>query len=223
MIGSDARKIDWKSSAKTGLPHVKLFYQEREAHITLCALITGSLLFGGKKETFLSTLAHLGYATIKEGHQLSSIMIETDQISTLPTTKKQHGVAHFIKKVSSVNYYAQNLSTTSLAKRLTPHLHKKSLIILVGDFLGEFELSHLTQRDAAVVFIIRDSFEEHPRPLGEGEFEDPQTEEKASFYFGKKAADSYKKHYHDNDQKLFKHLNALGIPYYKIVAKSATI
>ena len=94
--------------------------------------------------------------------------------------------------------------------------------MVYGDFLGDFDLSLLSKRDAVVVFIIRDSFEENPVALGEGEFEDPETKERVSFYFGKEAATAYKKRYHDNDQKLFKELNKLGIPYHKIVAKNDT-
>ena len=215
--GENAKKIDWKSTAKTGTPHVKLFYEEREANVVLSALLSGSLLFKTKKEKLLEIVAQLGFETLKYKNTLAPLFISQDQEAYLPSSKNPASISHFLHKIDAIPLENTRLDLTSLPQKIDKHIKKKSLIILVGDFLGEIDLRLLAQKHALYLIIIRDSFEEHPTLLGDGAFTDPESGEHASFYFGKSAQKAYAKAYHDNDQKLFKHLRSLGIPYDKVV------
>jgi uncharacterized protein (DUF58 family) len=217
MLGEDARKIDWKSMAKTGTPHVKLFFEEREVSVVLVALLSGSLLFKNKKEKLLKTCASLGYGTLKLSNKLTPMIYDT-KVTTYPSSKKLHSIEHFIKEVEKVELYKKEVDFKNLSNVLHPKIRQKSLLILVGDFLGDVNLSLLANRHEIVVVIIRSSFEENPQALGDGEFTDPQTAESASFYFGKSARDAYAKRYEQNDAKLLKHLRLLGISYVKVVS-----
>ncbi len=215
--GENAKKIDWKSTAKTGQAHVKLFYEEHEANIVICALLSGSLLFKKKKETLIRVTDQLSREALKQKNNLTPIMISQEQQLFLPSSKALGSVTHFLKKIKETPLENTQLAWQHIATPIYKHVDKKSLIILVGDFLGEVDLRLLARKHALFVLIIRDSFEEHPSRLGEGEFLDPESGEKASFYFGKKAQKAWRDRYHENDQKLFKHLHALGIPYNKVV------
>jgi uncharacterized protein (DUF58 family) len=211
MLGEDSRKIDWKSTAKTGEPHVKLFFEEREVNVALVALMSGSLLFRDKKETLFEVCSLLGYGSLKMQNRLTPVMLD-EKVTLYPTSKKLHSIEHFIKELDKVELYKKSVDLKNL------NLKQKSLVILVGDFLGEFDLSLLANRHEVFVVIIRERFEENPEVLGDGEFTDPVSGESAEFYFGKSARDAYVKRYKQNDAKLLKHLRQLGISYMKVVS-----
>lgn len=185
--------------------------------IALCALMSGSLLFEKKKESLLEVCAQLGFQTLKSNNILTPIMIAQEEALYLPPSKKLHAIEHFIKKINTVELQNSSLEDSDIAIQINKHLVKKSFVILVGDFLGDFNFTLLAKRHEVHLIMIRDSFEENPTSLGEGSFVDPQSGENAEFYFGKSARDAYAARYHDNDTKLFKHLNSLGISYQKII------
>jgi len=213
MLGEDARKIDWKSTAKTGKPHVKLYFEEKEINVVVCALLSGSLLFGDKKLSLIEICSSLGYSTLKLSNKLTPVIV-SDTMLVMKGSKKLQSVEHFIQEIEKIELYKKSVDLTHINLKLK----QKSMVILVGDFLGEVDLSLLSSRHEVFVIIIRDSFEENPSILGEGEFIDPVSGEVAEFYFGKSARESYAKKYKENDEKLYKHLHHLGISYMKIIA-----
>ena len=46
QFGDDVRNIDWNVTARTNLPHVKVFEEERELTMLLMVDISGSEMFG---------------------------------------------------------------------------------------------------------------------------------------------------------------------------------
>ena len=49
--GDEIRTIDWNVTARTGVPHVKRFVEERERIVYLCVDVSGSQQFGTKQYT----------------------------------------------------------------------------------------------------------------------------------------------------------------------------
>ena len=213
MLGEDARKIDWKSTAKTGEPHVKIFFEEREVNVVLCAMMSGSLLFRDKKACLLEVCSLLGFGALKMSNKLTPVMISDDETLFLQPSKKLQSIEHFIYKLDAVELYKKNVDLQNLNLKIK----QRSFVILVGDFLGDIDVSLLASRHELFVVIVRERFEENPDILGDGEFTDPDSGESSEFYFGKSARDAYAKKYRENDQKLYKHLGALGVSYVKIV------
>ena len=183
----------------------------------ICALLNGSLLFKEKHQKLLETIAYLGFDALKNHNILTPIMISQEETKVLPASKNPASIAHFLQQINTRSLKEKKNPLENLAKKLHSKIKKKSLIIFVGDFLGEVDLTLLSQRHELFIIIIRDSFEENPHTLGEGEFSDLESGESADFYFGKKAKEAYAKAYHDNDKKLFKHLHAIGAHYAKVV------
>ncbi len=54
--GDDVRNIDWNVTARTNIPHVKNFKEERELTVMLLVDISGSSGFGSTKPTTPSSL-----------------------------------------------------------------------------------------------------------------------------------------------------------------------
>ena len=58
--GDEIRSIDWNVTARTGVPHVKKFTEERELTITLMIDISGSGDFGSADRSKREMMAELG-------------------------------------------------------------------------------------------------------------------------------------------------------------------
>ena len=191
--------------------------EEKEANIAVVALLSGSLLFKTKKQKLLETVALFSFSTIKYANALTPIMISQDETVFLPPTKKLAAVSHFLHKIDAVSLEGKSNVLENLSQKIHARIKKKSLIILIGDFLGEVDLRLLAKKHDLFVLIIRDRFEENPSALGYGEYHDPESSEKAHFYFGKSAKEAYATRYKENDKALFSHCNMLNIAYDKVV------
>ncbi len=192
---------------------MKIFFEEKEVNVVLCALMSGSLLFRDKKECLLEVCSLLGFSALKMSNRLTPVILSNDETLLFQPSKKLQSIEHFIHKLDKVSLYKKSVDLQNLKLKLK----QKSLVILVGDFLGDIDLSLLSNRHELFVVIVRERFEENPEILGDGEFTDPESGESSEFYFGKSARDAYAKKYKENDQKLYKHLGALGISHVKIV------
>lgn len=49
VAGDDVRNIDWRVTARSGSPHLKLFKEERERQVILCVDMNSAMRFGTKK------------------------------------------------------------------------------------------------------------------------------------------------------------------------------
>lgn len=58
--GDDIRTIDWNVTARTGIPHIKKFTEERELTIMLMIDISGSGEFGSSTSSKRELMAELG-------------------------------------------------------------------------------------------------------------------------------------------------------------------
>src|SRR5512143_2345965 len=54
--GDDVRNIDWRVTARRGLPHTKLFREERERPVWLLADLHAGLYFGSRRQLKSSLL-----------------------------------------------------------------------------------------------------------------------------------------------------------------------
>ena len=72
--GDDVRNIDWRVTARTGRPHIKLFTEERERSVLICTDVNHTMRFG-TRGTFKSiqaaqAAALLGWAASRENNRV---------------------------------------------------------------------------------------------------------------------------------------------------------
>lgn len=78
VAGDDIRKIDWRVTARSGKPHIKLFREERERKVILCHDLGKSMCFG-TRGTFKSVqAAHvtalLGWCALANGNMVGGCL-----------------------------------------------------------------------------------------------------------------------------------------------------
>ncbi|PIF04429.1 MAG: DUF58 domain-containing protein [Arcobacter sp.] len=219
--GEDIRKIDWIISAKLQKPYVKVFYTQRELEINIIPILTGSTYFGTtklKKDLITEICSILGYIATAQGDSYRSFIANETSILNTKQTKQIHGVQRMVEKINSYDPIAKIANYENITQTLNKQIRKKSLLFLIGDFFNcdNLNLKILSKKHEVVVIIIRDKFEEAPKPLGSVNFIDPSTSGVFEGDLNKSLVDNYKQKVKKNDYKLYEQLKQSGIEFTKI-------
>jgi uncharacterized protein (DUF58 family) len=213
IYGEDAKKIDWKISAKFQKPYVKEFEEERELNIMVCILSSGSLHFGSrqlKSETISQIVALLGFSAIKYDNKFSVILYENRPIFHTKPTKTQNGVTLCVEMVYNYDFLGKNYDFSFIEYL---NKFKKSILFLIGDF---YQYPRLNLKHETYLIWIRDIFEENPKEMGEIDLIDPIALKEIHTNLNKKSVEEIKAKILKNDQKFIEYLKKEKIPFTKI-------
>jgi uncharacterized protein (DUF58 family) len=154
----DAKRIDWKISAKMNKPYVKVFEEERELNIIITILVSGNLHFGSiklKSELIAEIVEILSYIATNENDRVTLIFAQQNPIILKPSKSKKI-VYSYVEKVLNFNYlgkdYPKNIDFLNKLK--------KGILFLIGDF---HKIPNLTLKHETYAIIVRDFLEEYPK------------------------------------------------------------
>jgi uncharacterized protein (DUF58 family) len=219
VFGDDVRKIDWKTTAKAGKPYIKIYYEERELNVVVSTLLSGSTFFGVSKpmyEYMIETLAILGYSAVKNRDLFSHILYADKMYRRTKPSKKVYAVNKEIEEVLKFEVLGKPANTKGWISDLNKYVKKKSLLIMVGDFIGDYNLSILAKKHDLILIIVRDYFIEHLKPMGEITLIDPAYLDSFRGNVDEETIKVYKESLIANDKKLYKHIREIGARVAKI-------
>ncbi len=107
QAGDDIRSIDWRVTARTQVPHTKLYREERERPVFLLVDQRASLFFGSR-QCFKSVLAchlaaTLGWAALAQGDRIGALVCgDLEQRDIRPRAGK-HGQLALIQQLLAFN------------------------------------------------------------------------------------------------------------------------
>ncbi|NKB46587.1 MAG: DUF58 domain-containing protein, partial [Legionellales bacterium] len=110
QAGDDIRTMDWRVTARTNKPHIKLYHEERERPVLLLVDFRPAMFFG-TRVTFKSVIAAkvaalLGWAAIANGDRLGGVVFSgKDHVELRPRTR-QHGTSPFLLEL----FFSSHLS-----------------------------------------------------------------------------------------------------------------
>lgn len=138
--GDDVRMIDWNVTARSGVPHVKRFVEERELTVMLVVDMSGSGAFGSvaklKNETAAELCAVIAFAAVRS-HDRVGLLIHTDQVELfIPPKKGRNHVLRVIREL--LEFTPRPGAGTDMAGalgHLRGILKKKSVVFVVSDFM----------------------------------------------------------------------------------------
>ncbi|MEO1924063.1 MAG: DUF58 domain-containing protein [Nautiliaceae bacterium] len=214
VYGEDAKKIDWKISAKFQKPFVKEFEEDRELNILICILANGSFHFGSyrlKTELIAEITALLGFSAVKYDDKVSLIIYEKKPLFHSKPTKNIKSIPVLIEKTASFEYLKKeyNFSFIDYLNKF-----KKSILFLIGDFYSHPPIKKL--KHETFLIWIRDKFEENPKELGEIELIDPLNLKKIHTVFSKENIKEYEKKIKEKDSEFIAYLKKEKIKFTKI-------
>jgi len=218
-FGDDVRKIDWKVTAKKQKPYIKIFKEEKELNIVIVSLLGGSVYFGSKalkQDVIAELFALLAFSSVKNSDKFSSVIFTDKEERFTKPTKKIFGVYKGVEEVLKFNPLGKKVDFEKLVSYLRKRIKRRSLIFLLGDFIGDMDLSLLAKKHEVFAFIVRDKLEENPPEFGFMHIMDPETGKIVQMDMDKSAIKSYKKMIVKNDAKLHKHFIKNRIRFTKV-------
>ena len=180
--GDDIKLIDWNVTARSNLPHIKIFEEERELTVYLIVDISKSGDFGTlekyKNEIATEIAAVLGFSAIKNNDKVGLIMF-SDKIEKYVPPKK--GKSHVLRVVRELLYHkseGQNTSIHNAVDFLLKVAKRKSVVFLISDYIdnGYWKSLKIANRKHDLIGIkVSDIAESLIPNLGLLKIHDPET------------------------------------------------
>src|SRR5437868_322399 len=137
--GDDIRTIDWNVTARTGIPHVKRFTEERELTVMLLVDTSRSTHFGSvrllKSEMAAELAALFAFSAITNNDKVGLVMF-SDQIELALRPKK--GNRHVLRVIREVLSFEPRGHGTNIAAALEHLSHvteRRCVVFVISDFL----------------------------------------------------------------------------------------
>jgi len=141
--GDDVRTIDWRVTARRGIPHVRQFVEERDLPVVLVIDISASGHFNpGRRSTHLSACevaAALTFAAVRTNDRVSMLLVSDKVEKIIPSGS---GLRHAVRLLEQLLSHTPESRGTDISAAL--------------------ESVDRTVRDHAVVFVLSD-FEQKVR------------------------------------------------------------
>jgi len=217
--GDDVRKIDWKTTAKLGKPFIKIYTEERELNIVTAVMMGGSSYFGTvrqKSEVMSELVAILGLSAVKNSDLFTNVIFADKLYNMGKPNKKFFAVQEAITQLENFEMLGKESNYQAFTDFLYKRLKRKSLLIIIADFVGQINLALLSKKHDVITLIVRDKFEENPSELGYIRLLDMEKHQSFEGTFGASELDAYQKALEENDKILYAHLKKNAVRYTKI-------
>jgi uncharacterized protein (DUF58 family) len=181
VAGDDIRAMDWKVTARTGVPHTKVFQEERERPILIWTDLRPEMFFatrGRFKSVMAAEIASvLVWKSWLDGDRAGGMVIGANQHIEIRPARSKAKILHLLQHLAD---YSQALVvggtqsdradvSESLAqswKRLRRVTSVGSQVYIISDFRGlddeaEKQLLSVGRHAAITLIQISDPFEQH--------------------------------------------------------------
>ncbi|WP_458628427.1 DUF58 domain-containing protein [Winogradskyella sp. PC D3.3] len=141
QFGDDVRNIDWNVTARTNLPHIKVFEEERELTMMLMVDVSGSEMFGTKNqfknEIVTEIAATLAFSATQNNDKIGLILF-SDQIELyIPPKKGRSHVLRIIRELIEFSPKSKKTDVAEAFKFLSNVMKKKAIVFVLSDFLAD--------------------------------------------------------------------------------------
>jgi uncharacterized protein (DUF58 family) len=185
--GDDVRTIDWNVTARTGVPYIKRFAEERELTVLFMVDVSGSQGYGSrnrsKMELAAEVTALLALTAIRNQDKIGLMLFSDRIVKYIPPRKGRDSVMRLVREVLAAEDEAEGGTDIAAALKFLSGVQKRrAVVFLVSDFLADadgFEqLLRATARRHDVVCVpVEDPAERELPDVGLVELEDSETGE----------------------------------------------
>jgi uncharacterized protein (DUF58 family) len=225
--GDDIRLIDWNVTARSNVPFIKIFEEERELTVYLVVDISASGDFGSnqkfKKELGAEIAAVLGFSAIKNNDKVG-VLLFTDIIEKYIIPKK--GKGHILRIIQELLNNSPKREKTSLKVAfdyLLKVAKRKSVVFFISDFidLNYWDSLKIVNRKHDLIGIhLYDEVEYNLPDIGLVKVQDPES--KDSFWIdssNKSVRKTLRDHLILEKEKLMQNAKKIGFDIISISTK----
>ena len=169
LPGDDVRAIDWNVTARSGVPHVKEFVEERDLTILVAVDVSGSMAFGSidwRKIDIAAELAAVFAFSAVQNSDRVGLLLFADTVRTFLPPRRGRSHAQVIVR-GAVDAAMRGCSGSANFETAVMFLDrvavKRAVVVVISDFLdSDFEkpLRRLNRRHDVVAITLGDPREE---------------------------------------------------------------
>ena len=141
--GDEVRDIDWNVTARSGVPFVKRFREERELTVLFLVDISASGVFGSlersKMELAVEVAALLMFSALKNNDKVGLLLFCDEVLKYLPPRKGKASVLRFIRELVAARPVARETRIDRALEFLNRVQRRKAVVFLISDFLGSHD------------------------------------------------------------------------------------
>jgi uncharacterized protein (DUF58 family) len=178
QAGDEIRHMEWRITARTGKPHIKLYQEERERPVVMMTDFNPSMYFGTRvafKTVVAAQLAALlAWTVVKQGDRVGGFLFSATSHNEFMPRSREAGVLPFLAGLSQYTRDRTQNSTALLGRSLSYALQRVrrvakpgSTVVLISDFYNldkdsEQHLSRLCSHNNVLAYHICDPLEIAP-------------------------------------------------------------
>ena len=148
LPGDDIRNVDWRATARSGKPHVRVYTEERDRPVWMIVNQRQSMFFGSrqcmKSVTAAEATALAAWRVLGAGDRVGAMVFDDVDIVTIRPQRSRNQVMRVLGAVVEKNHrlHADNGQTANppiineALRRLLPLARHDCLICIIGDGSG---------------------------------------------------------------------------------------
>ena len=173
LPGDDIRSIDWKATARTGSPHVRVFTEERDRPALLVVDQRMSMFFGSrlnmKSVTAAEAAAIAAFRILEAGDRVGGIVFDDDEQIEIKPKRSRRAVYALLETIAEMNaglhadreVERQQGELNDVLASIVRLAHHDHLIIVLSDFDGIDEttrrrLSGIAAHNDLILMLVHD-------------------------------------------------------------------
>lgn len=192
--GDDIRTIDWNVTARSGVPHVKEFIEERDLTVIVAVDVSGSMGFGSvdwrKCDIAAELAAVFAFSAVQNSDRIGLLLFSTKTRTYIaPRRGRAHAQVIVRAAVDAAMRGPAGAADFEGAGRFLERVNaKRAVVIVVSDFLDlnfERTLKRLNRRHDVVALTIADPREERFPREGLARLADAESNEARLVHLGR--------------------------------------
>lgn len=182
LSGDEPRFIDWKVTARMSTPYVRKFREDREISLVLAVDTSASMRYGSQEQSKLEYAAELAavlaFSAQSTGDKCGLLLFGKEPYLFLPPAKGYQQVLRIVREILQAPKNDPGDGLQPVATHLLRTLRKKSLVILISDFMfpaDKVALGKLNFKHELVALNVHDPAERTLPDAGMVVLRDPET------------------------------------------------
>jgi uncharacterized protein (DUF58 family) len=189
LPGDDTRNIDWKVTARTREPYIRVYTEEKDRTVWLLVDQRISMFFGSrwkmKSVVAAEAAAAAAWRVLSQGDRVGAVVFDDSDLRVIPPHRSEQRVAQILKQVIEKNHALNAKSDIEpgpgmlnrALKRVAALARHDCLICLIGDGTGIDDdtrkyVTRLTEHNDVLSVFIYDPLEQSMPEAGRLVFSD---------------------------------------------------
>lgn len=231
--GDDIRNIDWRVTARTGSPHLKLFREDRERQIVICVDMNASMRFGTRK-TFKSVQAAraaalLAWQGIAQQDRVGVCLFGDvpDGVQLYAPKRARKPLCAALKMISEPPIEHHAVSLENALQHVSQTVQAGSIVYLISDFMDigthlqdDVGLNRINKKCDVVFIAVNDQSDKAIYPVGTIGFCTHHAEKVHVNTDSIAGRERYAAQWKENRQRLYESTTRLKIPLIELSTES---